>query len=393
MRRFVGAVLIGLGTLFLVVAVGLPFYVAPAVTKLPYDMQVCPENAEGEAPADCLRPSVAEATGATFLQISNLSIQTGTLQSTTWVRPQPKATADWQRSGKLGDDAIVWDVYSDAKWVEGSSEVVSAYSTSLALHRVSGAAVDWDGQWLDDSNLGRTVAMGNVKYEGQIYKFPFGTQQRDYLIYDRDIRRAVPAEFVSVTTVEGLEALHFQQVISNEPVQNVTPATLTALLGRFAPTATSGKILYSNTREVWIDPVTGAYLNVREQPRKELVPDDGTDGPTVLLQADFKYTNQTIANSVESARNNHSQLKLVTLYGPIGFGVLALAFLIVGGLMAFRAGGPAVPANDPGPWDATLPKPRHRLRNDGSGLAADDTGPLSDTIPNSTPTWSGNDQR
>ncbi|HZN77601.1 MAG TPA: DUF3068 domain-containing protein [Micromonosporaceae bacterium] len=390
MRRFVGAVLIGFGVLFLVVAVGLPLYVAPAVTKLPYDLEVCPDNqTEGGDPPGCLRPSVAEASGATFLEIGTLKVQTGTLRSTTWVRPQPKATADWQRSGKLDDDAFIWDVYSDAKWADGGGAVVSAYSTSIAIDRVSGAAVDWDGQWLDDSNLGKTVAMGNVKYEGQVYKFPFGTEKKDYLIYDRDIRKAVPATFVDVATVDGVEAYHFRQEIKNLPVQNVTPATLTALLGVFAKTATSGKILYSNTREVWVDPVTGAYLDVREQPRKELVPDDGTDGPTVLLNADFRYTPETVANSVSSAKSNQSQLKLVTLYGPIGFGVLALIFLGLGVLLAVR--GPSA-ATEPGPWDAALPKPRHRLRDDGSGLG-NDTGPLSDTIPGSTPTWSGPEQR
>jgi hypothetical protein len=393
MRRIVGAVLIGLGALFLVVAVGLPLYVAPAVTKLPYDLQVCPDDPNASAPEGCLKPSVAEATGATFLQVSTLTIQTGTLQSTTWVRPQPKTTADWQRSGKLDDDAFVWDVYSSARWVDGGDALISGYSTSIALDRVSGAAVDWDGQWLDESNLGNTVAMGNVKYEGQLYKFPFGTEQRDYLIYDRDIRRAVPARFVEVTDIDGVQAYHFRQEISNVPVENTNAATILALLGKFAPTATSGKIVYSNTREVWIDPVTGAFLDVSEQPRKELVPDDGTDSPTTLLRADFKYTAQTRANSVESVKANQAQLRLVNLYAPIGAGVLGLLLVALGGFLAF--GGRRVAAVGSGAWDAALPKPRHRLRDDGSGLADEpaDTGPLTDTIPKSTPTWSGGDQQ
>lgn len=390
MRRFVGAVLIGIGALFIVVAVGLPLYVAPAVTKLPYDMQVCPEDPAEPAPDGCLKPSVAEATGATFLNISALAIETGTLQSTTWVRPQPKTTADWQRSGKLGDNAIVWDVYSNARWSDGGDALISGYSTSLALDRVSGAAVDWDGQWLDESNLGNTVAMGNIKYEGQIYKFPFNTEQKDYLIYDRDIRRALPTKFIAVTDVDGVPAYQFRQEITSEPVANTSDATIAALLSKFAPSASSGKILYSNIREVWVDPVTGAYLNVREQPKKELVPDNGTDGPTILLQADFKYTSGTIANSVASARSNQSQLKLVTLYGPIGAGLLGVLFLVLGGLLAFRS---PTPAAEPGAWDAALPKPRHRLRGDGTGFADEaDTGPLTDTIPGSTPTWSGKQQ-
>ncbi len=366
-RRFVGTLLIGLGALLLVLAVGLRVYVAPAVTKLPYDMEQCPPPEEAQ-PSGCLKPSVAEATGATFLHIdrTGATIRQGTLRSTTWVQPQARATADFQGTGaanELGDNVIIWGVSSEGTWVDGGDTLVSAYSTELALDRVSGAAVPWDAQWLDESALGDSVPRNNVQYKGQVYKFPFGTEQKDYEIFDSNLRTALPAKFVEVTSVGDLEAYHFRQEIPRQPAQNVSPDSLRTLLGLFAPTATSGKVMYSNIREVWVDPVTGAYLDVREQQLKELVPDDGTDGPTTLLRADFKYTAETVTNSVKSAQNNHFQLGLVNLWGPLALGIVGLALIVGGLLLAIRRGRPQ-PVDESGSWDESLPEPRHRLRGD-----------------------------
>jgi hypothetical protein len=391
MRRFVGTVLIGLGVLLIVVAVGLPFYVAPAVTKLPYDMKPCPASGQAQ-PEGCLKPSVAEAAAATFLDKNGVVIRQGTLRSTTEVIPQPKTTADWQRTGsanRLGGNAIVWDVYGTGQWVEGNLAPISKYSTELALDRVSGAAIAWDAQWLDEENLSERAEppRRNVEYKGQVYKFPFGTERKDYEIFDRDLRKALPAQFVEVTTVGDLEAYHFKQVIEAQEAQNVTPASLATLRVKFAPTATGVKVMYSNVREVWVDPVTGAYLNVREQPKKELVPNDGTDGSTTLLNADFKYTNDTVTNAVKAAQRTHSRLKVLNLYGPIGLGILGV-LLVVGGFLLAMSRGRMEPTGEPGAWDATLPQPRHRLRGEAAG--PDETsGPLTDTIPGATPTWSG----
>ena len=96
-RRFMGAVLAGLGVLFLVVAVGLPFYVGPAVTRLPNDLQACP-TVDKPQPDGCLKPSVAEASNATFLDLSTGQIVQGNLRATTWVVPQAKVTADEQKA-------------------------------------------------------------------------------------------------------------------------------------------------------------------------------------------------------------------------------------------------------------------------------------------------------
>src|SRR4029453_15107030 len=214
MGRFVGAVLAGIGALCLAVAVGLPLYVAPAVTKLPYDLQPC---VPGKDMAGFLKPTAGAAKGAQVLRIKvdgetvDINVITANLRTTVEVIPQAKLTAEQQKAGKLDDDAVIWDVFQNVRTDGG--ELISASSTELALDRVSGAAVDWPGQWINED--GKNAA---IKYSDQVYKFPFNTEKRDYKIYDTDLRAASTAAFKGVETVGGVETYHFVQQIPETPV-------------------------------------------------------------------------------------------------------------------------------------------------------------------------------
>ncbi len=121
----------------------------------------------------------------------------------------------------------------------------------------------------------------------------------------------------------------------------------------FAPEATSANVNYRNTREVWVDPVTGAFIKVRERLNQWLKANDGTT--QLLLDADFNYTPETVANSVQSAKDNGSLLKLVTLWLPIGAGVLGLVLAVIG-ILLLRAR----PAAEVGParWTTRSVSPR-----------------------------------
>jgi hypothetical protein len=61
----------------------------------------------------------------------------------------------------------------------------------------------------------------------------------------------------------------------------------------------------------------------------------------VLLDGDFVYTDQTIANSVKAAKSNRFQINLVGVYLPILAGILGLAALIAGVLLTMRGNGEA----------------------------------------------------
>ncbi|MFC4146833.1 DUF3068 domain-containing protein [Micromonospora mangrovi] len=378
MKLRVGAALFGLGVLLLVVAIGLPLYIGPAVTKLPYDL--------------ARTTSKAEAVNARALKVTvsgdsvSIEVPQATLLSSVEVIPQPEDTADLLPKDLAGK-AVVWDVFQTVK-NSANDEVFSQYSTELALDRASGAAVDWSEQWLNETGEDKTP-VGNVSYEGQIYKFPFDTKKKDYDVFDRDLKRSTPAKFTGTENVKGIEAYRFEQKIENETL-NTPESSLKTLINRFAPTATSGKVVYSNTRTLWVDPVTGAYLDLREQQHKEFQPDTGA--ATVLLDADFRYTPDTVANSVKTAKDNRFKIGMVRTYVPIGAGVLGLLALAAGLLLVLRSNADSAA--------------RHRLAAASAGGAAPavvdatderDTaeqptvehegGPLSDEIPPATTNW------
>lgn len=383
MKLRVGAALFGLGVLLLVFAAGLPFYVAPAVTKLPYDLEPT--------------TSVAEAKNAKFLKITRvgdsatIEVLQGDLTSNVEVIPQPDDTKD-RLPEDLKGDAVIWDVYQTVRRTDSPEVVVSQYSTELALDRISGAAASWKEQWLNETGADGTP-VGNVKYSGQIYKFPFGTDKRDYQIFDRDLKRATPAKFVGTEKIKGIEAYRFEQRIENEVL--ATPeSSLQTLVGKFAPGATSGQIVYSNIRTVWVDPVTGSYVNVREQQHKELQPNTGT--PTVLLDADFNYNDDTVSRSVETVKDNRFKIGLISFWGPIVAGVLGLIAVVFGVWLVTRPeGGTARHRAEPAVDDPTP------TRVDQEPVRDTDTveqprpqpvgGPLTDEIPPASTNWKSED--
>jgi len=312
--RVLGAVLVGLGVLALVFAGGLGFVVAPTVEQLPYDMEPT--------------QSVAEAPNAQFLQITNgvAKVNSGTLRSTVTVQPDAKATADLE--SPLDGTALVWLVGQEVVRTD-TSEVVSAYSTSLAVDRRTAAAQQWDKDWLDTGNDRQSI-----DYAGQIYKFPFGTEKKTYDIFDRDILATQPARFIKTEQIGGLETYQFTQEIRNGE-QKVPEDRMAVLLGQLLPGATSGKVNYNNTRTVWVEPATGQYIMVQEQQNKVL---QAADGRTVtILDAEFTYTDDTINKAADTAKSNRERLALVSVYVPIGLAVLGLILLVVGILLAARS--------------------------------------------------------
>lgn len=338
-HRAIGAVLFGGGALLLALAAGLVFVVKPAMAKLPYDLEAS--------------TSVAEARGATFLQITNgsIAINRADLRSTVRVSPDAKTTG--KLSGDLDGKAVVWQVGQTVERTD-SKELVSAYGAALALDRVSGSALDWNGQYLDD-----TGTQEKAQFSGQMYKFPFGAEKKTHQIFDRDLRDVRPAEFKGTEDIKGIESYRYEQVITDEQL-NLAEGRVKLLLGALAPGATTGKVVYSNTRTVWIDPVTGSFLNVREVQRKTLVPDIGA--PATLLDADFSYTEETVAASVKRAEDSRQGLTLLGVYVPIGLVLLGLVLAAAGLLVSRR--GTAQAAGEP----------RHRADVTAEQPAAADRG-------------------
>lgn len=314
--RVISAALFGLGVLVLVFAAGLAFIVGPRVEQLPYDLE--------------RTQTVAEAPNATFLQITDgvVKVNQGTLRSTITVQPDTDQTANLE--GDLDGKAVVWLVGQEVVRTD-NNELVSAYSTSLAIDRKTAAAQPWEGQWLDTGNDRQSVA-----YSGQIYKFPFGTEKKTYEIFDRDINATRPADFVKTEEINGLETYQFTQEI-RDGRQEVPADRLQVLLSALIPGATSGQIVYNNTRTVWVEPTTGQYIKVQEVQEKNLVAANGQS--VKILDAVFTYTDDTVARSADRASSNRQMLRIVNLWAPIGLAIVGLVLVALSLVLSTRRRG------------------------------------------------------
>ncbi|MEV4481316.1 DUF3068 domain-containing protein [Micromonospora coxensis] len=383
MKARLGAVLFGVGVLSLAVAAGTAYYVAPSVTKLPYDLTFC--NAEGK-PDGCLKASVAVADNATFMQVidGKPTIQTGQLKATTEVVPQA-STTEKEMTGDLAGEAVVWQAYGRVVRTDNGSDV-SLYSAELALDRETAAAKAWDKQFLDTD--GKASDNDSVTFEGQTYKFPFNADKKDYLYFDRDLRKALPIEFDGTEKVNGTDAYRYVQTIP-ETELNTPSGSLSALAGALAPPATTGKVTYSNTRTIWIEPTSGNFVKVREQQKKTFVPDQGSN--VTLLDADFVYDDATIANSTKSAGETRDKLQLISRTLPIALAVLGALLLLVGLWLVVagrRATGDARHRADDGPAPVDAPTRQEEPVTDERS----EGGPLSDEIPPASTNWRAEDE-
>ncbi|TDC81958.1 DUF3068 domain-containing protein [Micromonospora sp. KC606] len=377
MKARLGAVLFGIGVASLALAAGTAYHVAPSVTKLPYDLAFC--NADGK-PDGCLKASVAVAENATFMQVidGKPTIQNGTLKATTEVVPQA-STTEKEMTGDLDGEAVVWQAYGRVVRTDNGSDV-SLYSAELALDRETAAARKWDKQFLDTD--GEASDNDSVEFQGQTYKFPFHAERKDYEYFDRDLRRALPIRFDGTEQVKGIAANRYVQVIPEAELA-VAEGSLTALANSFAPGATTGKVTYSNTRTIWVEPTSGNFVKVREQQKKTFVPDQGA--AVTLLDADFAYDDATITNSVTSAGETRDKLQLIGRTLPIALAVLGGLLLIVGLWLIVagrrstadarhRADGAPAPVDGP-------------TRQEKSVTDERTGGPLSDEIPPASTNW------
>jgi hypothetical protein len=311
MRRVIGTVLLGLGIALAVFAAGLRFYVAPLGTNIPYDLE--PSTTLAESPNSTWLSAGAD--GAT--------VKTGKLISSTDVRPQPVLTRDKLPSDLQGK-AVIWDVYSQIKDTDG--HLVSGSSTEFALDRKTGSYVQWDGTWVNDGG-----SATKVSYEGNSYKLPFYTKKQTYLYWDDNAGKASDLYFVRTETIGGLEAYVFEQSY-NRVKANVSDDTLTLLSAVVGDGSDKGAAYYSTTRTLWVEPVTGQFLNVRETPHAwyETTTEDGTVKTITMLRGKFEYTEQSKAEALETIKANRDLLQLVSVTLPATTGGAGVVLLIVG---------------------------------------------------------------
>jgi DUF3068 family protein len=297
MRKTVGFVLLGLAGFLLTAALLAQFYVPGQVQKTPLDVDT-----------------------TTRLSGTAAALPTGAGSAVKAVR---RSVADGEASD---DQVIVFDTFSClitdpdgtapdcVDDTDPDKRLVTAGTDRFATDRVTATAV----------NEERYVGVGAEPHDGLVNKFPFDVQQETYPFWDGLVGRAVNAEFQGEEDIDGLRTYKFLVSLVDEPAE--------------ISNGVSG--LYSTEKTMWVDQGTGSIIDQSEAQVRKL--DDGT----TVLDVELSFTDETVAESVEEAKANNSQLSLVAR-APIVLGILGVLAL-AGGLFLTLAGRSGTTTAPPG---------------------------------------------
>lgn len=274
-RLLIGGLVV-LGTFLVTVAVLIQVYVIPQVVKVPLDIDV--KNVlEGSA---------------------TIQGEFHEIRATNYTKTDPE---------RSDDDVVVWmDASCIVKGVgEDVPECVSSDDPEGRLLEVT------EEQYASDRKSAYGVddpkyVKGEVQArKGLVGKFPFDSEKTTYKLWDSMVGGTVDIEFDGEDEVDGLDLYKYRVQFEDLPAEITTD-----VMG-----------LYSLDRTYWVEPVTGAVIDVETKQSRKL--DDGT----VVADIDLQYTDDTVATNVDDAKGSKLLIQLVTVWGRIigwGGGALAL---------------------------------------------------------------------
>lgn len=318
--RAIGLGLLGLGAFLLAAALCVRLILEPALVKLPLD-QTAEPTADGT--------DVEWLDLATGEQLRNLEADV-----------RQKVQGD-PGSEAATDDVAVWNFGSTVTSTDGT--LLNAGTYRVCIDRRSAEAVPCDVDHVDYDD--------DLDIEGLTLTFPFGTEKRDYDVFNSTTRQAFPATFEGEEELGGLDVYRFQLSIPETVIRELdAPGTL---VGEPDQPTVSAEVVYSNERTIWVEPRSGVIVTSEESPVTVLRGPDGEDAATIL-SGTFAGSEDTIADGVERAEDIRGQIVLVQTVLPLSLAGVGLVLLLVGIFLVRRAR----PAGDQ--WDDSYDTPAVR---------------------------------
>jgi hypothetical protein len=344
LRRAFGLILLALGVFAVAGAVLLPVYIQPKLAKVPLDQdstsvlegtasKVLAVTDDGSGPVSKIRED-AKLTATAHVQAN-------------FAAPEMREDTDyavWLLAVQVTDDAdgtvlsaSKRQVCFDRRTGEGyeprgesdpKCDVKSSYVTELK------DKADKDGQKPAETN--------ELKAQpGLSFKFPFGTEQKDYPVYDDNTGAAVAARYAGTETVDGIETYKFVQDIPDTKVD--TKEVPGSLVGTDAASV-QADLYYRGVNTMWVEPVTGIEVKQQQQQHQELRVGTSSNA-TVVFDGTLAFNAETIAKMADQVNANRGRLQFITSTGPlwlgIGGGVLIIASIAI--LARRRRAEPPVP--------------------------------------------------
>jgi hypothetical protein len=294
MRRVTGLVAAALGTFLIVLAALARFYIVGQVVKFPLD-----ENS------------------VTTLTASNVSyFNTAMLQELTKVSMTDTSTTQGDVAAGSTHTAV-WNNFTYL--YDNTNQLTYSYSLRrLAFDRRSGELVNCCGAAIDGKK---------VQVSGLGYVWPLNAQKQTYEIFDSTLMKPEPASFAGTASVDGIRTYEY--------IENVTPTQFNTqtlpgpLVGMADQQTVQLGEYYAGTTTEWVDPITGAPVQVALSEHLYL---GGSSGSSVLnlLSGTFTTTPASVAAAVRTAKHYDAEISVVSVIIPATGGLAGVIILIIG---------------------------------------------------------------
>jgi hypothetical protein len=301
MRRVTGFILAGLGVLLVAAAILLPTWVSSQFVKFPLSIN---------------ETAILDASNASYFSAATLKEQTGvTIQATYAIKGDP---------GKGSSSVAVWDQTSSVEDITNHRSIQQTTRT-LAFDRRTGQLVNCCG-----ANVNGNASVRQSGLAG--YVFPFGTQKQTYQVFDTTLNRPVPFVYAGTATVGGIGVYEFVENIASTQIG--TQAIPGKLIGSTSAVVTAP--LFDQQHLIYyVDPETGALLDVNQQQTVTL--HDPATGAVrlVLYDADLKATPASLSQIVALDSSGRNEITLIETTLPLVFGIVGGIALLAGAFLVF----------------------------------------------------------
>src|SRR5580693_2168044 len=288
MRRVTGLIFVVLGIILIAAAIALPTYVSGQIVKFPLNESTT---------------ATLAGTGVSYFSQTKLTGKTGvSVRATYTIKGHAAAgsssTAVWNQT------ASVQDVTNNLP--------VSTQTRRFAFDRHTAVLVNCCG-----ANVNGSRAVHQSGIVG--YVFPIGTRKQTYQVFDTTLNRAVPFTYSGTADTDGIPTYMFTENVAPTQISAVTVPG--SFFGLKAKTVKLPEI-YQIRLVYWVDPETGALLNVNEKEKVTL--QNPATGATVavLFDGDLVATPGTVTAVVKLDSSGRSELSLLDTILPLMAGIL-----------------------------------------------------------------------
>jgi hypothetical protein len=294
MRR-VGLVLVGLGVGLIVFALLIPTWVSGRVIKFPLNLYVSVNLTDSNA---------------SYFSPAKLAEQTGvTVEATQTIKGNAAAGSS---------STAVWNQFTYI-YDQTNKLPIQQTSRTMAFDRRTAQLVNCCG-----ANVNGDSSVKQSGYAGIV--LPIGTEKKTYPVFVPDVKKAVPFAYAGIDAVGGTEAYRF--VANIPPTQNGTQTVPGSLVNQSGSSVTLPQFFQAQIT-YWIDPVTGALLNVTEN--QKLTLRDSTGAQALLLfDANLVATTASVDRLLAIDNDQVSRASFVSTLLPLLSAMAGLILLVVG---------------------------------------------------------------